>query len=277
MGLGIMRRCFLESAIYTAHRSAFGKRLCDQPMMREQLVQMAVDLEAAAAMIFAAAAEGSDNTPLNRILIPLAKFRVTRRGVDFASLAVEIHGGNGYIENWPVARQLRDAQCHTIWEGAENVICLDVLRSMVKQQAHEALLARVDQVLHGNRDEGLAIPVAALRAATNELREILGALPGMDPEVVQFKTRALTGYLADVVQAALLIEQATWELSQRGSARKAVVARLFTDRYLTVHPARGVLSGNRIALDLFDPIVRYGTIAPGRAAAYLTDGSQRAA
>ena len=81
--------------------------------------------------------------------MPLAKLRCTRRGIDLASQAVEIHGGNGYIENWPVARQLRDAQCHTIWEGTENIICLDVLRSMTKEHADEALFARIERALGG--------------------------------------------------------------------------------------------------------------------------------
>jgi acyl-CoA dehydrogenase len=277
MGLGIMRRSFLEAAIYTAHREAFGKRLRDQPMVREQLVEMVVDLEAAAALIFAAADEGGETARLfRRIAIPLAKFRVTRRGVELASLAVELHGGNGYIENWPVARQLRDAQCHTIWEGAENVICLDVLRSMVKEQAHEALLERVDSALIRSRDEGLAAPANALRSALAEVREIIAGLATMEPDVIQLNARAMSGYLTDVLQGALLLEQATWELTQRGSARKAVVAHLFADRYLTSHRLRGIVSGNRVALDLFDELVSYGSIAPERAAGFLRTPAVRA-
>jgi acyl-CoA dehydrogenase len=278
MGLGILRRSFLESAIYTARREAFGKRLRDQPMVREQLVHMLVDLEGAAAMVFAAGAGARSQAALrfNRILVPLAKFRVTRRGLEAASLAVELHGGNGYIENWPVARQLRDAQCHTIWEGAENVICLDVLRTMVKEQAHEALFDRVEAALRQSRDEGLAAPSSAVRSALAEVREAIAGLAGMEPDRVQLNARAVTGYLADVIQGALLLEQAAWELAQRGSARKAVIAEIFADRYLTVQPLRGVLSGNRVALDLFDELVCHGDIAPERAARYLRAPAVRA-
>ncbi|MGD0946804.1 MAG: acyl-CoA dehydrogenase family protein [Candidatus Binatia bacterium] len=278
MGLGILRRSFLESAIYTARRQAFGKRLRDQPMVREQLVHMLVDLEAAAAMVFAAGAGARSQSArrFTRILVPLAKFRVTRRGLEAASLAVELHGGNGYIENWPVARQLRDAQCHTIWEGAENVICLDVLRAMMKEQAHEALFDRVEAALRQSRDEGLAAPSTAVRSALAEVREVIAALAGMEPDRVQLNARAVTGYLADVTQGALLLEQAAWELAQRGSARKAVIAEIFADRYLTVHPLRGILSGNRAALDLFDELVCYGDIAPERAARYLCAPAARA-
>jgi len=278
MGLGILRRSFLESAIYTARREAFGKRLRDQPMVREQMVQLLVDIEAAAALVFAAGAVMRSETARRfaRILVPLAKFRVTRRGLEAASLAVELHGGNGYIENWPVARQLRDAQCHTIWEGAENVICLDVLRAMLKEQAHEALFERVESALRQSRDEGLAAPSSTVRSALAEVRAVIAALATMEPDRVQLNARAVTGYLADVVQGALLLEQAAWELAQRGSARKAVIAEIFADRYLTIHPLRGILSGNRVALDLFDELVGYGNIAPERAARYLHAPAVRA-
>jgi len=276
MGLGIMRRCFLESVIYAAHREAFGKRLRDQPMVREQLVQMIVDLEATTAIVFACVEGSASAKRFQRILVPLAKFRATRRGVEFASLAVEIHGGNGYIENWPVARQLRDAQCHTIWEGAENVICLDVLRSMVKEQAHDALLARVDSALKQSRHEGLAAPANAVRAALGEVREIIAGLATMEPDVVQLNARAVTGYLADLIQGALLLEQAAWELEHRGSARKAVVAQVFADLHLSAKPLRGILSGNRIALDLFDALVCYAPIAPDHATRYLRQPPVRA-
>lgn len=270
MGLGILRRSFLEAAIYTARREAFGKRLRDQPMVREQLVGMLVELEAAAAMVFASSGEENrEATRLQRIVTPLAKLRAARRGLEGASLALELHGGNGYIENWPTARQLRDAQCHTIWEGAENIICLDVLRSMIKEQAHEALLERVETALERSREEGLAAPAHAVRRALGEVREIIAGLAVMERDLVQMNAPGAAGYLADLIQGALLLEQAAWELQTRGSARKAIVAKIFMNRHLTARPLRGILSGDRIALDLFDEIVCYGRIAPDRATAYL--------
>ena len=110
-----------------------------------------------------ARAHDDESRRLYRILVPLAKFRCARRGVDLASQAVEMHGGNGYIENWPVARQLRDAQCHTIWEGTENIICLDVLRAMQKERADEALFARVERALGTAEHPALAATRVASR------------------------------------------------------------------------------------------------------------------
>ena len=133
MGLGIMRRSLPRGGRSTRTTAPPSARLiADYPLVRETLVDMAVEVEAGCALAFEAAEAGGrkddESRRLYRILVPLAKFRCTRRGVELASQAVEMHGGNGYIENWPVARQLRDAQCHTIWEGTENIICLDVLR-----------------------------------------------------------------------------------------------------------------------------------------------------
>src|SRR3954451_12387813 len=150
MGLGIHRRSFLEGAIYAAHRRQFGSRIDQYPLVRETLVDLLVELEAGMAVTFecAAVARGSTDEEearlIRRILIPLAKMRATRAAVGASSTALEVLGGNGYMNDWPMARQYRDAQCHTIWEGTENILCIDVRRAM-KEGAHEALLARIER------------------------------------------------------------------------------------------------------------------------------------
>lgn len=265
MGLGIMRRSFLDAAIYAAHREAFGRRIDQLPQVRETLVQMLVETEAAAALVFEAAqagVAGDGGRRLWRILTPLAKFRAARRGVELASQAIEIFGGNGYVENWPVARQLRDGQSHTIWEGTENIICLDVQRAMIKEAAHEALLQRVEGALSVASDlapsvPSLRHPIDAVEQTAREVREVIAYLAQADREVAMLHGRRLAGYLADLAQGALLLEEAAWEAAHRGSARKALVARIFADMHLVQRPLRGITSGDRTVIDYFDPIVRY--------------------
>jgi acyl-CoA dehydrogenase len=161
MGLGIARRSFLEAAIYAAHRRAFKNRIDAFPMVRETLTEMVTELEAAAALCFEAThTRDRRDFDLWRILPTLAKFRASRKGVELAIEAVEIHGGNGYIEDWPVARQLRDAQCHTIWEGTENIIALDVMRALARDDALKPLLYRLE--------EGLARLMAQAVAAAKQ-------------------------------------------------------------------------------------------------------------
>ena len=268
MSLGIMRRAFLESAIFAAHRTAFGKTIQDLPMMREMLVSMVVELEAAAALTFAAA---HDQGAVARMLTPIAKLRVSRRGVELASQAVETHGGNGYIENWPVARQLRDAQCHTIWEGTENIICLDILRALRDEQVLQAVFSALGA---GTRHTSAMLdPVReSVAQGLGEVREALGFLSRAERDLAQLRARGFANYLADVVQAALLLEEADWELEHRGSARKALVADLFAQAHLRARPARGVTSNDRTALDFFEPLTRYGNIEPSRAEAAIARG-----
>jgi hypothetical protein len=227
---------------------------------------MAVETEAACAIAFEAAEAGArhddESRKLYRILVPLAKYRCTRRGLELASQAVEVHGGNGYIENWPVARQLRDAQCHTIWEGTENIICLDVLRAMTKEHAEEALFARIERAIGGAEHPSLAASLSQLGRGIDEVKEAIAYLERAPEDVRLLNARRLTDYMADVTQAALLAEEAVWELAHKGSARKAVVLRQFVEAHLSPQPVRGITSGVRTALDYFGPIVRYEPVAP---------------
>src|SRR5439155_23068298 len=200
MGLGIARRSFLEAAIWAHHRTAKGRLLVDLPLAREQLVDSLVELEAAMALGFecAAASRRDDGARLRRILVPAAKVRLCRLGVEAASFAVELHGGNGYCEDWGLTRQLRDAQCHPIWEGTENICAIDVLRAIRREAAHEAALARVDDAL-GVAAEGpafLAPAIASVRRARDELAARIEEVTGRDGERAEANAARLTASLA---------------------------------------------------------------------------------
>jgi hypothetical protein len=262
MGLGIMRRSFLESAIYAAHRMAFGKRLDELPMVQETLVNMVVAVEAVSAIVFEAASLASskgdeEGRRLYRILVPLSKFKGARGGLELATQAVEIYGGNGYIETFPTARQLRDAQCHTIWEGTENIICLDVLRAMGKESAHDALLNRVDAALSAVSHSSLSAMKDTVAKARREAQEIIAFIAGADSDVRQLNSRRVTTALSDLAQAALLLETAQGELDASGDARKAAVARFFIRERLSGAGTLRGISDDRSVLDLFDSITRY--------------------
>ena len=125
MGLGCARRALVEALCYARAREAFGAALIDQPLARRKLAELIVEVEAAQALVF----DGFLG-PRLRLGAPLIKLRAARLGITAASDAIEMHGGNGYIEQWPVARILRDAQVNTIWEGADNILCLDVRRAI---------------------------------------------------------------------------------------------------------------------------------------------------
>ena len=270
MGLGCMRRAFLEGMVYASHRTAFGHPLVELPLVRETLVRMLVELEAAAALYFAAADAFDRDPALARILVPLTKFRATRGGIELASQALELHGGNGYMEDWPTARLLREAQCHTIWEGTENIICLDVLRALRGEGTAPALLGRVGTMAHGSGHPELARARAAIADAAARVERQLAAVVGLDRSGAEYRARHLTARLCAVVQAALLCEQAEHELTEHGSARKAVVLELFLARHVAGDMDAAVAREEEACRTRFAPLVGYGRILPATASVAAT-------
>jgi alkylation response protein AidB-like acyl-CoA dehydrogenase/uncharacterized protein YbaA (DUF1428 family) len=267
MGLGIHRRSFLEAAIYAARRSQFGHRIDTYPLVRETLVDLLVDLEAGMSVTYECAAAERTATDVTagrlvrRILVPLAKMRCTRTALQAASTALEVFGGNGYMEDWPMARQLRDAQCHTIWEGTENILCIDVRRAMRGEQAHLALFTRMEQALDtatGHKVLGTTVDTVA--AALADARAAATYLESASDDVALLQSRRFAELLGDVSEGALLVEQAAWALDHDGDARKAAVARRFASRRLSSPARRGITDPDRMVLDLFEPLVRYGPI-----------------
>jgi acyl-CoA dehydrogenase len=272
MGLGIHRRSFLEGAIYSAHREQWGQRIDSYPLVRETLVDLLVELEAGMALTFECAAatrtaaDEDEGRLLRRILVPLAKIRATREAIGAASQALELFGGNGYMEDWPMARQLRDAQCHTIWEGTENICALDVRRAMLNEGAHTALLARIERAIDSaDPSPALAGAIDAVAAAAEDAREAIKHLEGASNELQLLHARRFAHLLADVAEGALLLDEATWQLGRDGDARKAVIATQFARKRLAPPRVRGIVDDDRTVLDLFEPIVRYGPVEPAAA------------
>jgi hypothetical protein len=163
-----------------------------------------------------------------------------------------------------VARQLRDAQSHTIWEGTENVICLDILRALRSEQVLRAAFETLEA--RGCFGTSLLDPVRqSLTRSLGEVRDALRFLSRAGRDLAQLRARSFCNYLADVVQGALLLEEAQWELEQRGSARKALVAHLFAEAHLRMPAGRGITSTDRSTLDFFHPLTRYDAIEPALA------------
>ena len=255
-GLGNARRALVESLCYARQRRAFGGALIDKPLMRRKLAELIVDVEAAQAMVFDGTGATNHRQPRSvrqRIAVPVTKLKVCRLGITAASDAIEIHGGNGYIETWPVARLLRDAQVNTIWEGPDNILCLDVRRGIEQTRAHETLLARLhDAVSVSVADETTGLVVRRI----GDLDAAITAWAKLDSSVAEARLFPLAQFMGDVYGAALLTEQAAWERATRGSDRKALVARLYAQRYLADRgPLRGIDADSDEALERFDELV----------------------
>ncbi len=260
---GLMGRALLESKVRAANREAFGKPIDQYPLMRRDLVEMAVAHEAATAFTFDAGRAfdryqrgDEDAFGLMRLLVPIAKSRTGRVAVDVASYAMEIQGGNGYVNDFVTHRLLRDAQVLPIWEGTSNILSLDVLRVMARENAHESALALIRDRLAGVEHDELADLVATTRDEVGGLQEALAAVAADGDDYAQLHAKELAEYVFDVYTAALLLSEADGELAA-GNDRKALVARQFvTDSFGDVS-ARGITSGETLPLDAFDKIVRF--------------------
>jgi alkylation response protein AidB-like acyl-CoA dehydrogenase len=185
-----------------------------------------------------------------RIDAPLIKLRAARLGITAASDAIEVHGGNGYIEQWPVARLLRDAQVNTIWEGPDNILCLDLRRGIEREDAHIPFLARLRSACEvaPAGDEGSAVMV---RRRIDEVEDGIERWRRLDRPIGEARLFPLAQAMAEVYAAALLVESAAWEASELGSDRKALIARLFARRHLAERDPLAVIDGPADEIDRF--------------------------
>ena len=156
---GLMRQALALAAHHARHRKAFGRLLIDQPLMRAVLADLALEAEGAVVLALRTAAaweraehDGRERA-LSRLLLPLAKFTICKRLPTVVTEAMEVLGGNGYVETFPMARLYREAPLNAIWEGSGNVIALDLLRAI--RHDEEGLRTLLDEV--GGDDDTLRL------------------------------------------------------------------------------------------------------------------------
>ena len=164
---GLMRAALTEALWWVARRTAFQRRLIDQPLMRAVLADLALEWEAALALGLRVAQAFGDPSPegraFARVSVALAKFSSNKRCPWVLAEAMEVLGGSGYVEEAPLAMLYREAPLNGIWEGSGNVICLDILRSLAREPlAAATLAAELDAARGGDARYDMAL--AAHRA-----------------------------------------------------------------------------------------------------------------
>jgi len=190
----------VQAIHHTAHRSAFGAELIDQPLMRNVLADLCVESEAAtvAAMRLARSydevAVGDEQaTEFRRLANPILKYWLCKRAPSHAVECLECLGGNGYVEDSGMPRLFRESPLASIWEGSGNVQCLDVLRAMIKSPASvDAFFSEV--LAAAGAEPKLDSYVASLR----------DEIPG-DIETIQYRARRIVERMALALQASLLL------------------------------------------------------------------------
>ncbi|SPJ17086.1 putative acyl-CoA dehydrogenase AidB [Burkholderiales bacterium] len=193
----IVRQCLVQALAYARQRQAFGRRLAEQPLMRAVLADLAIESEAGTVLMLRLAqafenAAAPEQRAWTRIMTPAAKFWVCKRALELSGEALEVFGGNGYVDDSPMARLYREAPVNSIWEGSGNVMCLDVMRALGREPDAARML--LDELGRLGGDE------ARIHAELQALRRDLD----LPPDALEALGRSFVQRLVLVAQACLL-------------------------------------------------------------------------
>ncbi|WP_169568384.1 acyl-CoA dehydrogenase family protein [Sneathiella limimaris] len=233
---GMMRRCLNEALVAAQNREVFGEPILEKPLLRRQLLKMMVPTEQALSMFLNVAVQlhksdqgDKDAERLNRILTPLLKFRTCRDNVDVAGGALEIRGGNGFIEDWVNPRLVRDAYTGLLWEGTSNINALDITtRAVGKVGAHNDLADDLKKRL----TETEALP----GQFAGEMVALVDRARGFADEVARTENETLarqaSNALYHATTATLFAEEGTILGRQGKDARRLLLSRFVRDHHL---------------------------------------------
>jgi putative acyl-CoA dehydrogenase len=195
---GLMRQAVAQAAHHARHRSAFQKKLIDQPLMTNVLADLALECEAATVLTMRLARSYDEDNEaaqvIRRVMTPAGKFWICKRAPSLALEAMEVLGGNGYVEESILPRIYREMPVNSIWEGSGNVMCLDVLRAISRMPNAGEVLA----------EEVTSAGDKRVNAFAGKLQKRLGAADRND----EAQARALVRDLVLALQGALLVKHA---------------------------------------------------------------------
>ncbi|HMM14993.1 MAG TPA: isovaleryl-CoA dehydrogenase [Parvibaculum sp.] len=196
---GMMRQAVAQAVHHCSYRTVFQKKLIDQPLMANVLADLALETEAATALSFRVARSfdhahtDEAEAAYRRIMTPVAKYWVCKRAPNLAYEAMECLGGNGYVEEGIAGRIYREMPVNAIWEGSGNVMCLDVLRALVREP------------------QALDVVVAEFETARGENRAYDGALDALkdafrEPGSLEARSRQIVEVMAKLAAGALILK-----------------------------------------------------------------------
>ncbi|WP_419961303.1 acyl-CoA dehydrogenase family protein [Psychrobacillus sp. BM2] len=237
--LGIMRRAYNESFAYAEKRTAFGNKLNEFPMIQDSLGRMRAKLEIELYTTFdlieqydrVVSGEASkEEIILNRLFIALLKKETAEQAIHFAHEAIEMHGGNGYIEDFVTPRLLRDAQVLTVWEGTANILALELIRLVNKFSVHHLFVQAMEQRLQKCEESNLK---SIVHEKLQQLSTALEIFATLQEDVQTFEAKALAKEMVRIYESVVAIEIAdkphigllstiyieeTWQLRKLGDA-----------------------------------------------------------
>ncbi|MGG0175727.1 acyl-CoA dehydrogenase family protein [Gottfriedia acidiceleris] len=254
--VGIMRRAYVEAKKYAENRLAFGQLLTNFPMIQETLAKLASIQEVQTSAVFNLVAlydrvVGKENgtteeQTLVRLLIAILKMRTAEEAIHFSHEAIEMHGGNGYIEDFVTPRLLRDAQVLTVWEGTANILGLEILRLFNKMNGYKAFKLFIEEKFL-DIPQTLVNEGEIIKKKLDELNEIVQYLYTLDANTQTYYVKKIVNKMADLVEAVTALEDAKDHVRKEYIAKVLIHERYFKDE----------INKEQIHLKYFDEIVNY--------------------
>lgn len=218
--VGQMARCLELLSDYASKRRVFGQSLIDQPLFERQLFEQELLYLASFLLTFKMAevlgkeelgTKTEIEADLLRLMTPITKLFTAKMAVGVASETVEGFGGAGYIEDTGIPTLYRDAQVFSIWEGATNVLSLDVLRVIEKSQALSSFFNESSRILKISQDHGLKLA----SSVSDRLNQFRSQLDRLSPEQLKLNARAIAFFLAYSYSTLLMMDWMVQDPSQR--------------------------------------------------------------
>ena len=227
--LGAARRALVLARDYSFRREAFGKKMAEHPLHAETFASLVTEFEANFHLTFhLSGLLGKDETgsateseaAILRLLTPIAKLHTAKSAMAITSEVIEIFGGAGYVEDTGLPRLLRDAQVFSIWEGTTNVLSLDVLRALEKENAFPHFIEDIRRRIARIQDDELKDSAVRIEKALAEIEVYLQKAMKEGPEFIQAGLRAFSFSLAKVFAGSLMLEFADGIPESRESAKR---------------------------------------------------------
>ncbi|WP_284035431.1 acyl-CoA dehydrogenase family protein [Neobacillus sp. 114] len=266
-GIAIARRGFLEAAIYTAHREAFGQTINKFPMVRETLVNMITEIEAG----WATAAQtiklfdevhtydirNESKYSLLRILLSLLKYRGSELGVSAAKDSLELHGGNGYIEEYVTPRLIRDAIVNPVWEGTANIQSLELLKTLSKVGS-SVFVHNLRDVLNTISHPAVQDLTSFFNKEVERLEKLIDHVLNQDDYTQNALAKKLADIMYDVFSGVYLLEEAQYDLNQKQDGRRVLAVEQWIRLKFDQSEDKGILANFSVSDDLFESLVCFG-------------------
>lgn len=233
--LGIARKAYLEAYYYAKKRKAFSKRLIEHPLVQRDLIEMEIYIEGTLALTFRAIDEFQktfmDTPPYTdryhyaRLLTHISKNLTADMAAHVTKLAMELHGGIGFLSEFPVERWHREALITPIWEGPSNIQALDMLEVIAKKGAHHTLLQELES---GRKQLGLKQETELYEISLDDIKNEFELLKGLDEENAQFQAKDILERLGHSLAVVTLVQIS----NSLKSERFLTLAKLYRERFV---------------------------------------------